>query len=52
VKKNQAVREKMKRLQEKGEWMIPDHHATKQRSEVGKDEMGKWRRSHSVFLFY
>jgi hypothetical protein len=42
----------MKRLQEKGGWMIPDHHATKGRSEVGKDEMRKRRRCRSVLLFY
>jgi hypothetical protein len=44
VKKNQAVREKITG--------IPDHHATKGRSEVGKDEMRKRRRCRSVLLFY
>ena len=48
VKKNQAFREK---ITGRGEWMIPEHHATKERSEVEKDEMGKRRRSRSVFYF-
>jgi hypothetical protein len=32
--------------------MIPDHHATKERSEVENNEMRKRRRSRSVLLFY